>query len=658
MNRPSNLQPNVNSLEKLKNPSPVLPSPSEDIVRMSVNGSLQSEVVVPPGTEPEKIQSDVEAPPGDKPVKIKGSSYLPLMEVMEDAISIIKDSKTGAALQYRLNGMLPVKAIPLKVAVVEVLDRWEEIRGNLSAAVAVLDGRALKFLSAWLSPNSPTSLREIAEMNLVRTRVRSKEFNDTLVTAFESRAARAIARVWKTRSQRRALVFVKVQAWVRMCLARKRYSAAQSRRSAVSGKIRPLRAWEDPYADIMRRGDNVRPTEQNEYIVFSLSPDIEICFTGEVKRLIKAANSDPTNTEKKKEVEAALLFNFQNSYLKTCNGRRQFHVVSEHYIKAVLGDENSLGPLTSLGKPKLETGGNTFADLDIKCAKDLQCKQKACDKSYSMRRVIDFYRICAVRFRDERYGSRVVQEVEAIGDLLEKRLIDNVNRKNKQLAAYCPTPGCPCANGFLRPYDESNRRHLRDPPLFTECPNQGCPHAHSAWCTECGPDHTDPRQLCDFQRILDNHPERESFLQQIKDGALQQCPHCRYLQGKSSGCDRMQCGKCQECYCHSCGGPIDKGGDYLATHLISLSVGVEFRGTSMPCRKQVVKEAMKGNEAMVDELMKLNGGLRQKVIDDVAPILESMREDEYETIPVNLVDWVWRNAIPEQRERLGPLIRH
>ena len=422
-------------------------------------------------------------------------------------------------------------------------------------------------------------------------------------------------------------------------------SAVEAPPGTEPAKVRPIFDWTDPSANTM----------QNRLLVFSLSPsldgpDIRICLTDEVKDAIEAANKDLINEEKKANAAKKLKDAFESCYVATCEGRRQLHVIPWSYLFMTIDDRSKMAKIASLAKPKRKEG-NTFADLYIECEKhndsnvyDQKVRaQKVCGKSFSMTKVIDFLNHLIARFCDEGY-ERYVDELKNKVQSLEERLIEIVTGKNKRLAAYCPTSGCPCASGFLRPYVRKINR-LVDPLLFTSCPNQMCMSANSKWCTECGPGHTNQGQLCNFQQIMDNHPERENFLEQINKGMLQKCPHCGWIQEKSDGCDKMTCAECRKWYCHDCGGPIEKNSDYLANHL--LYINVKYQGTSWPCRKKIVMEAMKGNEVMVHELMNIaSPDMRKKVIDDFANILENKREGEYETIPVNLADWIRCSRIP------------
>ena len=640
-NKPS-LQPNqvVDSLEnivnsvdvkKLKKASPQHLNECGDIARMSSDKmSLQIEV----------RDSALQSEGGDSASsrEVRDSA---LYDIFLRVFGILRETKTGVDLRKKLEAESKKSKsifLPFMAALSFVI-----LRGPRFA-------RYLK-----LCKTSTDDLKELGEMRIMASEFSSSEFISSLVEALENQAARMIASVWR------------------------RYIASRPAK-ARKGHVDRDRCW-DSMDPIQKRGES-SPNTLPDYIVLSMKPeigDISCALSSllkgytekinygtktfitkiEPQKLIDEAKKDPESVSKREAAENEVKEAFERGCIFiTCKCRRQNHCVSFPYLKYTLSDTGKLRNISDISftGPKVPTqNALSMPDLEVKCEKDSDSKEKGCHRKYALGNVIDFFRILALRFNEFPYGGAVVREIDAFVERLERCKIDVIKAKNGALASSCPKQGCPCGSGFLRPREAFGiGRHWRykDPEKFVICPQIGC---GEQWCTLCGPEHTDLRQPCDHRKNFLNHPERKYFEEQIAAGDLQKCPQCWHLQDKRDGCSKMICGSCDSWYCHDCGDSITKNSDYVADHLFPLSGRETLRNNAMPCRRSVVKEAMMGNQKMVRQIV---DSYNSRLIGDFFHILENESSLDVAKISGHLLDWArGSNASPEQKNVLETRLR-
>ena len=625
---------NINTTEKIEKKNYGFSLIVKSIAAMFTDKkSLQSEV------RDSALQSEVE---DSAPIRVVRDS--PLHDIFHKVDVILMETKTGDDLKKKLEAESKNSKsvfLPFMAALA-----WRLLR----------EPRFARFLK--LNETSTVSLGELNEMRSISSEFSSSQFISSIVEGMENQAARMIAS------------------------ACKRYIASRPVK-ARKGHVDKDRCWDlmDP---IQKRGKS-SPDNLPDYIVLSMDPKtgdishaLSLLLKGytekinfgtktyvtkiEPQKLIDEAEKDPESVSKREAAENEVKEAFERGWIFiTCKCRRQNHCVSFPYLKYTLSDTGKLRNISDISftGPKVPTQNVvSMPDLEVKCEKDSDSKEKGCNRKYALGNVIDFFRILALRFSEFPYGGAVVREIDAFIEGVERCKIDVIKAKNGTLASSCPKQGCPCASGFLRPLEAipsfgiGRPWRYKHPEKFVICPQIGC---GEHWCTLCGPEHTDSRQPCDHRRNFQNHPERKYFEEQIAAGNLQKCPQCWHLQDRRDGCSKMICGSCDSWYCHDCGDSITKNSDYIADHLFTLSGRDTLRNNSMPCRRSVVREAMMGNQKMVRQIVESH---HRMLIIDFFHILENESSLDVTKIPGHLLDWAREsNASPEQKNVLETRLR-
>ena len=632
---------NINTTEKIEKNKFGLTNIVHSIARMFTDKkSLQSEV------RDSALQSEVR----DSALQSEGGDSASSCEVRDSALhdiflrvfGILRETKTGVDLRKNLEAESKKSKsifLPFMAALSFVI-----LRGPRFA-------RYLK-----LCKTSTDDLKELNEVRVMSSEFSSSRFISSIVDGMENQAARMIASVWK------------------------RYIASRPVK-ARKGRVARDRCWVSMDPKQPKGGPS--PDNLPDYIVFPMKPDIgdisrelsrllkgyteKVVFGSktyitkiEPQKLIYEAEKDLDNVSKREAAENEVKVAFLALIIySTCICRRQNHNVTFDYLKHTLSDTGKLRKISDiyLTGPKVPTQNVvSMPDLEVKCEKDSDSKEKGCSLKYTLGNVIDFFRILALRFREFPYGGAVVREIDAFIEGIERCKIDVIKAKNGTLASSCPKQGCPCASGFLRPLEAypflGGQWRYKHPEKFVICPQIGC---GENWCSLCGPEHTDSRQPCDHRRNFQNHPERKYFEEQIAAGNLQKCPQCWHLQDRRDGCSKMICGSCDSWYCHDCGDSIAKNSDYIADHLFTLSGRETLRNNSMPCRRSVVREAMMGNQKMVRQIVESH---HRRLIGDFFHILENESSLDVDKIPGSLLAWAREsNASPEQKNVLETRLR-
>lgn len=110
--------------------------------------------------------------------------------------------------------------------------------------------------------------------------------------------------------------------------------------------------------------------------------------------------------------------------------------------------------------------------------------------------------------------------------LLEKTL------RNYDDISWCPVPNCetPCPK-------DNNR--------FTKCIK-----CNFIFCSSCYLE-AHFEVSCEEAKLLKNVTNFDEWLQ-LKGDKIKNCPNCKFLCEKISGCDRISCGKCKSFFCWLC----------------------------------------------------------------------------------------------------------
>lgn len=207
--------------------------------------------------------------------------------------------------------------------------------------------------------------------------------------------------------------------------------------------------------------------------------------------------------------------------------------------------------------------------------------------------------------------EKVIDMLSQLRNFIKNTEMEACHNADRRSVWYCPDSHCPCSEGFYPPWihKELTLHHRRsiafDLPKFASCQNYKC---SKVWCTLCGdPNHTDPSEPCDRNRIISNlDPGIQNGL---KNGTIGMSSCCNRIAEKANqtDCDKMVC-SCGNYYCHCCGDVIHDKNNYVAEHLLPLSGlnrlkrssrtgrwGVDDRDDSTwVCRLDLVKRALQG----------------------------------------------------------------